>query len=124
MSEKPFFQQAARALLKSSKFEPCLSAGICPGNASRRFHANSRAHQLESKLHLLIDLQRSNGLNSNSAFGEVANNAAITLTDIDVRQAVDLMAMMLPFAAQRNCTAAAAEWEEAMRSGPYSMIKS
>src|SRR5438552_11987915 len=104
MSEKPFFQQAARALLKSSKFEPCLSAGICPGNASRRFHANSRAHQLESKLHLLIDLQRSNGLNSNSAFGEVANNAAITLTDIDVRQAVDLMAMMLPFAAQRNCS--------------------
>src|SRR5207247_9160444 len=103
MSEKPFFQQAARALLKSSKFEPCLSAGICPGNASRRFHANSRAHQLESKLHLLIDLQGSNGLNSNSAFGEVANNGAITLHAIEVRQAGDLVAMMLPFAAQRNC---------------------
>src|SRR5438045_5946803 len=104
MSEKPFFQQAASSLLKSSKFEPCVSAGICPGNAARRFHASSRAHQLESKLHLLIDLQRSSGLNSNSAFGEVANDAAITLTDVEVRQAVDLMAMMLPFAAQRNCS--------------------
>src|SRR5205823_1608850 len=102
MREKPFFQHATRALLKRSKFDTCLSAGICPGDASHRFHANSRAHQLESKLHLLIDLQGSNGLNSNSAFGEVANNAAIALADIDVRQAVDLMAMMLPFAAQRN----------------------
>src|SRR5438094_8922528 len=102
MSEKPFFQQAARALLKSSKFEPCLSAGICPGNASRRFHANSRAHQLESKLHLLIDLQRSNGLNSNCPFGDVANNAAINLTDIAVRQAFALIAIRLLFASARS----------------------
>src|SRR6266566_2075948 len=104
MREKPFFQQATRALLKRSKFDTCLSAGICPGDASHRFHANSRAHQFESKLHLLVELQRGDGLNRNSGFGEVANNAAITLADIDVRQAVDLMAMMLPFAAQRNCS--------------------
>src|SRR5437588_12621916 len=99
MSEKPFFQQAASSLLKSSNFEPCLSAGICPVNASRRFHANSRAHQLESKLHLLIDLQSSNGLNSNNAFGEDATKPPITLTDIDVLQSVDVMAIILPFAA-------------------------
>src|SRR2546425_929162 len=73
----------------------------------RRISAPWRLYNLSDSarcLLLLIDLQRSNGLNSNSAFGEVANNAAITLTDIDVRQAVDLMAMMLPFAAQRNCS--------------------
>jgi len=63
-----------------------LSTLIRPCDSARGFDVQPRTLQLESQLNLLIQTQRSNGLNGYAGFAQIANNAAIAMVQIDIGQ--------------------------------------
>jgi len=79
---------------KSKEFHACLPHGINPCNASRGFDGHSRAGELKAQRNMLVYGERSDRLNRKSRVAQIADDAAIALIQIDVCQALNLMAIV------------------------------
>ena len=96
LHENPFLQQPSGTLRKSQKFHAGLSHGVNPRYSSRGFDAHSRVCELEAQKDLLMYEERSSRLNRNARVAQIANDAAVSLVQIDVSQALNLVAIVTP----------------------------
>jgi hypothetical protein len=81
-----------------------LPHGIDPRHTSGGFDAESRVRKIEAQKNLLINLHRSNRVNGNSGVTQITDDAAVALIQIDVGQALNLVAIVA--AAPDRCKAA------------------
>ena len=88
------FNNRAGTLRKSQEFHACLSHGINPRHASRGFDADSWVREIEAQKNLLVYQKRSDRLNRNSGVAQIADDAAVALIQIDVSQALNLVAIV------------------------------
>ena len=104
LDQNPFFQQAPGARGKKQKFDPCLPHGIGPSHAPRGFDPDPRISQIEAQKNLLVYVKRSHGLNGQTGVTQIADDAAVGLIQIDIGQALNLVAIVTSSA--EGCEAA------------------
>ena len=87
---------------KKHKLDPSLPHGIGPGHPARGFDARPRIGQIEAQKNLLVYVQRSYGLNGQTRVTQIADDAAVALIQIDISQALNLVAVVTSPAERRE----------------------
>ena len=95
LNQNPFFQQAPGTLRKGQKLDAGLPHGISPGHAPRGFETAPRVSEIEAEKDLLVHVQRSDRLNRHAGITQIADDAAVGLIQIDVGQALNLVAVVM-----------------------------
>jgi len=104
-------------LRQRKKLYPCLPRAVCPSHAAGPFNPNPWVRQIEAQRNLLVGVQRSDCLNCDARFTQIADNASVGmicvglirvgLIQVDVCQATNLVAVLDTLPA----------WREANRGG-------